>query len=104
MQTSFRITHGGGAVAFDGAEITVAIHEGFPFFEILAHNNEGFINGTVPVRMVFTHCIADNTGGFTVGFIIADTQFVHIIKGTALNRFQTVTHIGQRRAMMTLMA
>ena len=54
--------------------------------KILCHDHQRIVNGAVAVGMVFTHGIADNTGAFTVRPVVADAQFVHIVKGTPLYR------------------
>ena len=79
LQAGFRITHGCSTISLDGAEISMSVHQSPALFEVLCHNDQSIVNGTVPVRMIFTHCISDNTGTFTIWAVIADPQFIHII-------------------------
>ena len=53
---------------------------------ILLHNDQGSINRTVTMRMIFTHGIADYTRTLTIRAVIADAQLVHIIQRSALYR------------------
>ena len=92
-QPGLRVTHGRGAVPLDRTEVSVAVHQDLPFLEILGHDNQRFIDRTVPVRMVFTHGVSHDTGAFPVRPVIADAQLVHIVKGAPLYRFETVAHI-----------
>ena len=79
LETGFGITHGGGTITFDGAEIAVAVYKRHAFLKILSHHNKGIVNGAVTMGMILTHGIADDTGAFTVWLVIADSQFIHII-------------------------
>ena len=51
--------------------------------------------------MIFTHCITDDTGGFTERTVIVITVFIHGINNAAVYRFQAVADIRQR-ARITL--
>ena len=46
--------------------------------------------------MIFTHGISYDTGTFTVRAVVTDAQLIHIVKGPALYRLQSVTYIRQR--------
>ncbi len=96
LQTRLSITHGSGAVTFDIAEIAVAIYKGHPFLEILAHDHQCVVDGTVSMGVVFTHGISHDTGALPVRPVIANAQFMHIVKRPALHRLQTVPDIRQR--------
>ena len=87
LQARFRITHGCGSVSLDRAKVSMPVNKRHPFFKILCHNDQRFINGAVSMRMVFTHGISDNTRALTVRLVVADTQLIHIIKRPALYRF-----------------
>ena len=43
--------------------------------------------------MILTHGIADDTGAFPVGSVIADAKLIHIIQCTPLYRLQSIPHI-----------
>ncbi|GFI50255.1 hypothetical protein IMSAGC020_01461 [Lachnospiraceae bacterium] len=94
-KTRLRVTHGRGAVALDGSEIPVAVHQDHPLFELLSHYNKGFVDGAVAVGMVFTHGISHDTGAFTVGPVIPYPQLMHIVECTPLHRLKPVPDIRQ---------
>ena len=65
----------------------MAVDQRHPFFKFLGHHHQGFIDGTVPVGMIFTHGVTYNTGAFPVRPVIADAQFMHIIQSPSLHWF-----------------
>ena len=73
----------------------MTIDQRHAFFEILAHDYQCLIDGTVAVGVIFTHGITYDTGTFTVGAVIADPQFVHIVESSSLYRLQTISDIRQ---------
>ena len=87
LQSCLGITHGCGTISFNVAEVTMAVDQGHALFEILAHDYQCLIDGTVTVRVIFSHRIPNDTGTFSIWFIITDTKLVHIIKRTALYWF-----------------
>ena len=96
LQPCLRVTHGSGAVSLNVAKVSVSVHKGQALLEILSHDHQGVINGTVPVRMVLTHGIAYDTGTFSVRPVVADTQFIHVVKGAPLHRLQAVPNVRER--------
>ena len=87
LQTCLCISHGSGTIAFNGPKISMPVHKRQSLFEILCHDNQGIIDRRISMRMIFTHGISDNTRTLTIRFVISDSQFIHIIKCTALHRF-----------------
>ena len=71
LQARFRITHGCGSVSLNRAKVSMPVNKRHPFFKILCHNDQRFINGAVSMRMVFTHGISDNTRALTVRLVVA---------------------------------
>src|SRR5690606_6316289 len=65
----FGITHGRRGIAVDGTEVTLAVHQPVAQGKVLGHPHNGVINRRVPVGVVFTDDIADNTGRLLVGFV-----------------------------------
>ena len=63
------ITHSGSSVSIHRTKITVSVYKRITGGPFLSHIDKGSVNGTVSVRMIFTHGIADNTRTFSVGFI-----------------------------------
>ena len=74
----------------------MSVHQCTTLFKFLRHDYKRIINGAITVGMIFTHGISYNTGTFTVRAVVADAQLIHIVKGTALYRLQSVTYIRQR--------
>jgi len=64
----------------------VTVHKRLPFFEILCHYDKSIVNGTVAVRMVFTHRIADDTRALSERLVVLDAELIHVIQSTALYR------------------
>ena len=62
---------------------------------VLGHVNQGTVNRTVAVRMVFSHCITDNTRTLTIRFVRCVIHFIHGVENTSLHRFETITYIRQ---------
>ena len=73
----------------------MTIHQHITHGEILRHTHHGLINGGITVGVIFTHGIADDTGGFTIALVRVQIHFVHGIQDTTLNGLQAVAGIGQ---------
>ena len=58
------VTHGGGRVTVDRAEVALSEHQRVAQRPLLGHADHGEIDRRVSVGMVFTHDLADYTGGF----------------------------------------
>ena len=61
FQPCLRITHSGSAIPLNITKVAVAVNQGQSPFEILGHDYQRFIDGTVSMRMVFTHGIPYDT-------------------------------------------
>ena len=95
-QPCLRISHGRSPVSLDGAEIAMAVHKSLSFLKVLSHDHQSLIDRAVPVRMVFSHRIAYDTGTFPVGPVVTDPQFIHVVQSAALYRFESVSYVRQR--------
>ncbi len=89
------VTHGRRAVAVDGAEVAVAVHERHAEREILRHAHDRVVDGGVAVRVVLAHDFADDAGGLHVLGAARHVQPVHAVKRTAVHGLQSVPHVGQ---------
>ena len=96
LQPGFCVSHGCSSVSLDGTEISMSVNQCAAFFEFLCHYYKGIIDGAVSMWMIFTHGISYDTGTFTVRAVVTDAQLIHIVKGPALYRLQSVTYIRQR--------
>ena len=86
FQAGFRVPHGSCPIPLYRTKVSVSVHQRLAFFKFLRHDHKGFIDGAVAVGVVFTHSVTYNTGTFPVRPVIADSQFVHIVKGPPLYR------------------
>ena len=91
----FGVSHGGGAVAVDGAEVAVAVHHRAAHGEILSHAHHRVIHGGVAVRMVLTQAVAHDTGTLAVRLVRGGAQLHHGVEDAALNGFEAVLHAGE---------
>ena len=90
------ITHGGGSIPFDRAEVTLTVDQGFTHRPWLGHIHEGGINGTIAVRMIFTHRLTHDTGTLEVSLGRGQGKvMMHRIEQSSLRWLQAITRIGQ---------
>ena len=96
LKTCLCVSHGCGSVSLNGTKVSMSVNQCTTFLKFLRHDYKSIINRTVTVRMIFTHGISYDTGTFTVRAVVTDAQLIHIVKGPALYRLQSVTYIRQR--------
>src|SRR5690606_34895259 len=94
-QPDFGVTHGGRAVAVDGAEVALPVDQHIAQGKILRHANDRVIDGRVTMRVVLTDDVADDTRRFLVGPVPVVVELVHGVEHAAMHRLETVTHVGQ---------
>ena len=90
LELRLGVTHGRGAIALDGAEVSVAVHQRHAPLEGLAHDHQRLINRRIAVGVIFTHGIADNAGGLSVGLVVGKAQLAHVVEHAPLHRLQAV--------------
>ena len=95
LKTCLCVSHGCGSVSLNGTKVSMSVNQCTTFLKFLRHDYKSIINRTVTVRMIFTHGISYDTGTFTVRAVVTDAQLIHIVKGPALYRLQSVTYIRQ---------
>ena len=91
--SGFGITHGSRAVAVDRAEVAVSVYQTVAHVPVLRHVNQRAVDGTVAVRMVFTHCITDDTRALTMRFVGRIAKFAHRPENSSLYGLQAVPDI-----------
>ena len=79
------ITHGGGAVAVNRAEVAVPIDHRTAHGEVLRHAHERVVHGGIAVRVIFAQAVADDAGALAVRLIRRRAQFHHGIENAALH-------------------
>ncbi len=94
-----RVTHGGGRVAVDGAEVPLAVHQRVAQREVLGHAHERRVDHRLTVGVVVTGRIARHLGALPVLGPRAQVQVVHRHEDAALRRLQAVTHVRQCAAV-----
>ena len=87
------VTHGGGAVAVDRAEVALAVDQRIAQAEVLRHARHGVIDGGVAVGVVLTQHLADDTGAFLVRSAWVQAHIVHGVEDAAVHRLEAVARI-----------
>ena len=95
VEAGLGVTHGGGWVAIDGAEVSLALHEGVTHGPVLGHVDEGRVDGLVAVRVVVTHGFTDDLGAFDERARGQDAEGLHGVEDAALGRLEAVAGVGQ---------
>ena len=95
VQAGLGVTHGRRAVAVDGAEVAVAVHQRHAHRERLGQAHHCVVHGGVAVRVVLADDVADRTGRFHVRAVRRVAGLVHGVQDAAVNRLQAVTHVRQ---------
>ena len=90
------VTHGRRRIAFDRAEIALAIDERFAHRPRLGHVHERRINHRFAVRVIVTARVAANLRAFTMLPVREEREIVHRVEDAALRRLQPVARIRQR--------
>ena len=71
-------------IAAVGEKFDPALHNAVMHMESDEHD-EGVIDRSVAMRMILTHRVADDTGGFAVGLVRGGAQHLHIVEDAALH-------------------
>ena len=103
-EADLRITHRRRVIAVHGAEIALPVDQGQAHGEALRHAHHGVVDRGVAVRVVFTHDVADDAGGFAVGLVRGVAGLVHAEQDAPVHRLQAVAGVRQARDTITLMA
>ena len=85
-QAALGVTHGGGAVAVDVAEIAVTVNERRAHGEPLCQADHCLIDRGVAVRMVLTDNFADRPGRLLVRTVGVDAALVHCVQDATVHR------------------
>ena len=97
-QLTLGVTHGGGRIAVDRAEIALPVDELQAHREVLRHAHQGVIDRAVAMRMIFAHHVADDARRFDVFLVRGVALLVHRIEDAPVHRLQAVANVGQRAA------
>src|SRR5690606_9204451 len=95
LHADLGVTHGRRSVAIHRTEVTLTIHQRITQRKILRHAHDGFVDGGIAVRMVFTDDVAHDTGGLLVGLVPVVAEFAHREQHASMYGLQTITHVRQ---------
>src|SRR4030095_7149365 len=92
----FGITHRRGRIAFDRAEIPLAVDEYFTHRPWLGHVDERGINYSFTVRVIISAGVATNLGTLTMLSPRKERKIVHRIENSALRWLESIARVRQR--------
>ncbi len=96
LEAALGVTHGGGRVAVDGAEVALAIDQRIAHAEGLGHAHEGVVDGGVAVGVVDAHGLADDLGALGVLLVRLQAHLVHGVENAAMHGLEAVADVGKR--------
>ena len=76
-ETCLSVSHRSRAIPIDGTEVSVSIDQWISCIPFLCQLYKCLVDRTVTMWMIFTHCITDDTGTFTMWLIRTIVQFHH---------------------------
>ncbi len=94
-EAALGVTHGGGRVAIDGAEVALAIDHWITQAEVLREADHGVVDGGVAVGMVVAHDVADDLGGLGVLLVELQAHLRHAVEDAAMDGLEAVADVGQ---------
>ena len=95
VHAALGVTHGGGRVAVDGAEVALAVDERIAQREGLRHADQRVVDGGVAVGMVDAHGLADDLGALGVLLVVLQAHLAHGVEDAAMDGLEAVAGVGQ---------
>ena len=95
LEPHLGVTHRRRAVTVDGAEVSMPLYQAVPHGPRLCQTHHSAVNRRIAMGVIVTHDLAHSLGGFLERLVGIVAHLVHTEKHTAVNRFESVTHIGQ---------
>jgi hypothetical protein len=96
LEPHFGVSHGGGGIAVDRAEIALPVDQRHAHGEILRQPHHRVVNRLVAVRMIFTDDVANHARGLDVFLVRRVSLLVHRVQDAPVHGFQAVARIRQR--------
>ena len=93
LELGLGVTHGGRGVAVHGSEVALAPDHRVARVPPLAQPDHRVVHAGVAVRVVLTHHVTHDTGGFLGLTGIFDSHLVHSVEHAALHRLEAVPGI-----------
>ena len=94
-QPRFGVAHGGGRVAIDGAEVSLAVDQRIAHREVLREPDERVVQGLVAVRVVLPHHLADDRCALAIRAGGRQAHLAHREQDAAMDRLEPVADVGQ---------
>ncbi len=95
-QLRFGVTHGGGVITINAAEVPLTIDQRIAHAERLRQAHHGIIHSRIAMRVIFTDHIPDHTGTFFIARGRVELELHHGIEQAAMDGLQAIPHIRQR--------
>ena len=92
---NFRIAHRRSCIAVNRSEVSLAIDQWIAHGKILRQTNDGVINRSIAMRMIFTDHVTNDACAFLVRFVVGIAELVHRPQHAPVNRFESVAHVRQ---------
>ena len=90
----FGVTHGGGGVAVQRAEVALPVHQRIAHGKILRHAHKRVVYRRVAVRVILTDNVADDAGRLLVRPVVAVGKLVLREHNAPVHGLQAVARIG----------
>ncbi len=87
---------GGGGWVVEGPEVALWVDERDPAGEVLAHADQGVVDGGVAVGVVAAHRVAHDAGALAVRCVGPDSHAQHGVENASLYGLEAVADIGNR--------
>ena len=75
--TCFRVTHGSGTVAINGAEVAVTVHQLPTHGKVLRHAHQSIIYAGISMGVILTQAVTHNTGTLPVRLVRGGAKLHH---------------------------
>ena len=95
-ETRLGVAHGRRGVAFDRAEVALAVDQGVAHVEVLGHAHEGRVDDRLAVGVVVTGGVAGDLGALAVLLIGRQAEIVHGHENATLRGLEAVADVRQR--------
>jgi hypothetical protein len=95
------VTHRGRRIAFDRAEVALAIDKRFAHRPWLRHVDERRVDHRLAVGVIVTARVAANLGALPMLPVGEKREIMHRVEDAALRGLEPVARVGRAREMMT---
>ena len=96
LHADLRVAHRRGAVAVDGPEVAVAVHERHAQGERLGHADDRVVHRRVAVRVVLADHVAHDARALEVLLVPRVVEHVHGVEAAPVHGLEAVAHVGER--------